>query len=410
MAKPTALVFAMTPVGHFHRLRPLIGDLAACGFEVVVATDRRFQADVERRGATFHDLFADVAIDEFDLASSPPPLRFVTFAGTFASEVVAAVEPFEPDVVVYDTFAMVGRVVATTLGIPHVNVCAGHDRVPDHVVRAYEVDPRVSVSEACESAVARLRDDFGLEDASHLSWVTAVSPHLNVYCEPPSFISAEAREAFAPVVFYGSLPPAQDAVPGVTPWPHGLDPGRRRVYVCLGSVGWRLFHDDSRAVIETVIEALADRVDVDVLVSVGTDRVDESALADLQRENVAVRPWLDQWSALAEADVFVSHMGLNSTHEAIYHRVPMITYPLFADQPFLARRAIERGLAVPLVDTLRAPVAVSDVLHALAEVSRRGSELEAALAGARALELDVIERRGEVIAQIAELAGVAVAR
>ena len=37
-----------------------------------------------------------------------------------------------------------------------------------------------------------------------------------------------------------------------------------------------------------------------------------------------------------EADLFVTHHGLNSTHEAIFNRVPMLSYPFFWDQPGLA--------------------------------------------------------------------------
>ena len=51
--------------------------------------------------------------------------------------------------------------------------------------------------------------------------------------------------------------------------------------------------------------------------------------------------------------VFVTHHGLNSTHEAIYHRTPMLSYPFFGDQPYLANRCRDLGLSVPLVDTWR---------------------------------------------------------
>ena len=30
---------------------------------------------------------------------------------------------------------------------------------------------------------------------------------------------------------------------------------------------------------------------------------------------------------------FITHSGTNGTYEAIYHEVPMVGFPVFADQP-----------------------------------------------------------------------------
>ena len=38
------------------------------------------------------------------------------------------------------------------------------------------------------------------------------------------------------------------------------------------------------------------------------------------------------------ADAFVTHSGMNSTHEALFHKMSMVSYPIFADQPGLAAR------------------------------------------------------------------------
>ena len=46
--------------------------------------------------------------------------------------------------------------------------------------------------------------------------------------------------------------------------------------------------------------------------------------------------------------LFITHAGLLSTQESIYHGVPMIDIPIFADQDFNAHRATELGIAVTL--------------------------------------------------------------
>jgi UDP:flavonoid glycosyltransferase YjiC (YdhE family) len=118
------------------------------------------------------------------------------------------------------------------------------------------------------------------------------------------------------------------------------------------------------------------------------------------RNNVAVVDIVDQWAALAEADVFVTHHGINSTHEAIFHQVPMFSLPFFADQPGLARRCGELGLAVPLgrgaPDDLRA----ADVDSALDRLEREVDDIARCLADAREWELRLIADRPAVVDRI----------
>lgn len=69
---------------------------------------------------------------------------------------------------------------------------------------------------------------------------------------------------------------------------------------------------------------------------------DDPAKNTVAGPNVTVLPFMDQWNALAQASVFITHHGLNSTHEAIWHQVPMISMPFFHDPPGLARLAEAR--------------------------------------------------------------------
>ena len=60
--------------------------------------------------------------------------------------------------------------------------------------------------------------------------------------------------------------------------------------------------------------------------------------------------WLPQNDLLAHKDIkaFVSHVGRNSLYEAAYHGVPVVAFPLFADQHMNAKKAegVGIGLAV----------------------------------------------------------------
>lgn len=412
MSDGPVVVFCMGARGHFQRLRPLIAALARRGIDVAVFTSDDFAADVGADGGRFVDLFADRPPGDADGESRPFPVRWVGFAGHYGESVVAEVASLSPSLVIADGFAVIGRVVATALDIPYVNVCAGHNVDPDRFIARMAVDPRLHVSDACERAVATLRDRFGMEDASGLSFIDGRSSLLNVYCEPPQYLTDDERLPFEPMAFFGSLP-ATAAADAVLP---GAGRSRQRsrpveVFVSLGTVVWWPMPEDPKwtnaadalRTMETVTEALGSRSDVDAVVGLGNADLDPATVDRLRRPNIRVERYVDQWQVLSRSDVFITHHGLNSTHESIFHGVPMVSYPFFWDQPGLAEKCQAFGFALPLAPALRAPVEVEMVHAALDEVAARRDDLGAALAQAREWELAVMAGREEVVQRVADL-------
>jgi hypothetical protein len=64
--------------------------------------------------------------------------------------------------------------------------------------------------------------------------------------------------------------------------------------------------------------------------------------------NVKIMNWLPQQDILAHPNVriFISHGGLLSTIETVYHGVPIIGIPVFADQKTNIASAVNNGFAV----------------------------------------------------------------
>jgi UDP:flavonoid glycosyltransferase YjiC (YdhE family) len=400
-----AAVFAMPETGHFQRLRHLVADLARHGIDPHVFTDRRFEAEVRRAGGTFVDLFAAYPLEAADRESVPVPCRYVSFAAVYADAIAADIERLAPALVIYDTFAVVGHVVGRLLGLPYVNVCAGHNVDPGRVVAQLEADPRVSISPACQRAVGTLRERYGLSDASPFSYVSGLSPFLNLYCEPPAFLGAAERRKFEPLAFYGSLPSLETiaaAESGADRSVFGPGTGPR-VYVSFGTVVWRYWTAEAVEALRTISAALSDIPEARVLISLGGAAPGAGAIRALERPNVSVAGYVDQWQVLREADVFVTHQGLNSTHEAIFNRVPMLSYPFFWDQPALAETCRRLGLAIPLTNLPRGPLQEEKVRAALSELSRRGPASDAALAAARDQEIEVIANRDDVLRRVKDL-------
>lgn len=234
-----ALVFGMPLRGHFQRLRPIIAGLVGAGVPTWVFTDRAFAADVATAGGRFVDLFAGRAIESVDATSTPIPCRFVSFAGHHADAVIREAAALRPGIVIHDTFAVIGWAVANALGVRRVNVCAAHNSPPAATVARLRGDERVHIAPACIEGARRLRERHGIPDAHPFSYITGVSPDLNVYCEPPGFLRGEERAPFEPLVFFGSLADAGGSGDASAPPPFA--PAARRIYVSFGTVIWSYY-------------------------------------------------------------------------------------------------------------------------------------------------------------------------
>jgi len=390
-------VFAMGDANHFWRTHTVTRALAEAGVDVRVYSERRFAEAVAACGATLVDLLTPYPLERADRESRPLPVRNVTWAGRFAAEVIRTVEAFAPDLVVYDSYAVIGRVVGRALGVPYVCVLSGHNMDPARVIPAMAHDDRVVISDACRAALAVLRNLHGWADVSPFSYFEAFSPQLNLACQPPAFLTEAERPAFAPLAFWGSLPSPDGRAPRLGA-ERAVPP--RRIYASMGTMSWRYYAPAALGALRAVAEAVARRRDLEAVISLGDAAVDA---AGLEHPNVRVERWVDQRAQLAAADVFVTHSGMNSAHEALFHRVPMVSYPIFGDQPELSARTCEFGLAVPLAEP-RGRVTADDVDAALERLAAQGAALDDALALAHARELEVVAARPAVVDQILALA------
>ena len=64
---------------------------------------------VERTGAHFVDIYDSRDMDVPDATSLPVPMRNVSFAGYWADDIVDQVAGTAPDLILNDTFAVIGR-------------------------------------------------------------------------------------------------------------------------------------------------------------------------------------------------------------------------------------------------------------------------------------------------------------
>jgi UDP:flavonoid glycosyltransferase YjiC (YdhE family) len=387
--------------GHTLRLLPLIASLTKRGLAVHVMSRAEVRGPVEAAGGIFYDIFAKYPLEAADRESIPLPSRLVSFAAVYAEPLIAEVAALRPAFLVYDSFMVVAPLIGRRLGIPYVGMRAGHAQIPAQAIAEIRSDPRVSTSAACLAAVERLRRDYGMNEASPFSYLEGLSPHLNLYAEPARFLNEDGRRAFEPIAFFGSLAPElREAASRERPLAgHGR---KIRVYAAFGSVIWRYYAAIALSAMAKLADVLAE-YDAEVLFSLGNHSIDDADRRRIERPHIRVETYVDQWGALKDADLFVTHHGLKSTHEAIFHQVPMLSYPFFGDQPAMAQCCQDLGLAVPLSEAPRAALQADAVRRAIEKVRAQRAAFAARLAEARTWELEVIEGREAVVDRMLRL-------
>jgi len=113
---------------------------------------------------------------------------------------------------------------------------------------------------------------------------------------------------------------------------------RPMIYVSFGTI----MHEQPR-----LYQALVPRLEglgASVVMSVG-GRVDPASLGPVP-SNFVIRARVSQLEVLRSADVFVTHGGMNSFHEALSLGVPMVSIPFHEEQRTVARQCAAHGCGV----------------------------------------------------------------
>jgi MGT family glycosyltransferase len=115
---------------------------------------------------------------------------------------------------------------------------------------------------------------------------------------------------------------------------------KKPIYISLGTVF-------NRAIdfYKICIEAFGN-TDHTIVMSIG-NRTQVSDLGEVP-ENFIVKNDVPQTDILQHTKLFITHGGMNSTHEGLYYGVPLIIIPQSADQPIIAGQVANMGAGIKL--------------------------------------------------------------
>lgn len=337
------IVFFCIPAhGHTNPTLGVVKELTARGHEVLYYSYESFRGKIEAAGAKFvpcdafdaelHLTAEEAARLGSDLLLSTQVLVDTTLA--LDSMVCSEMQRFQPDCIVADSMAIWGKAVAKKLGIPFVSSTTTF-AFNQHSAKIMKQSPWQLLSmlfsmPRIQKQIQRLQDK-GYPIKSILDILQNDDATDTIVYTSPQF--QPCSETFSDrYAFVG---------PSIRPARCRVEKTREKlVYISMGTVNNRML-----PLYRSCIAALKD-APWQVILSVG-NQVSLSEFGSLP-EHIQIFPTVDQIAVLEQADVFLSHCGMNSVSESLYHGVPLVMLPKTSEQNGVAARTAQLGAGLLL--------------------------------------------------------------
>lgn len=364
------IVFFNIPAhGHTNPTLGVVRELVARGHQVWYYSYESLRQPIEAAGAIFvscDDADAQQKLTEKDGARLGKDLALSTRVlvdTTLALEGSACrmLEALRPDCIVADSMALWGKLLARKLQIPLVSSTTtfAFNQASAQTINQSGGDMlRLLLSmPAINKQLRRLRQR-GYPVKSVLDIIGNDNETDTVVYTSPEFqpCADTFSEKYA---FVG---------PSIRPVEEPVEKQREKlVYISMGTVD-----NDKMTLYRNCVEALKDQP-YQVILSVG-GQVDVAELGPLPPHILAC-PRVDQIAVLQQADVFLTHCGMNSVSESLYFGVPLVMLPGTPEQGAVAARAEQLGAGLRLEETTPAGIAAA-LRRVLEEPSYREHALE----------------------------------
>ena len=341
----TAVVLNLPEHGHMNATFPLVAELVRSGERVVYYATEPFRERVEAAGAEYRS-YGDAGIFR-PPAHTGGLYSVMAFAIGLAEKVLPALLPelraLAPDYLLIDSLCVWGNLARQVLGIPAAmlgSVFVTDERrmtVDDMVRQAYGRAPKETLLSAIDAlntylmTAQRIDRQFGTESPNMVEFFSNRQSLNVVFTSRYFHLGGDAYDDTYKFVGPSIEVPAN-------PEPAASDP-RPLVYISLGTI-FNQLPDFYRACFEAFGGA-------EYRVTMATGKVDRAALGAAP-ENFELREFVPQLQVLSQASLFLTHGGMNSVSEALWHEVPLLVFPQHGDQHLVAARVAELGAGLVL--------------------------------------------------------------
>ena len=330
--------FCIPAHGHTNPTLGLVKELTQAGHEVYYFSFEMFREKIEQAGAVF------IGCDGYDFEMEDKEnADRVGKDKVFATELLVSstlalddmttqkVGELRPDIVVSDSVAFWGKLVAMKHGLPYVSSTTTFafnkyssqymNESPWDIARMLFAMPKIN------KQIKRLQDKGypvkGILDIVQNDNDTNTIVYTSKYFQPRSDTFSDRYHFIGP-----SIRPIKEPFEKTA---------EKTVYISMGTV------NQDREFYRNCIHALG-QTDWQVIISMGTNPEHFEDLPD----NIRIYESVDQMAVLDIADAFITHCGMNSASEGLYFEVPLVLFPQTPEQGAVARRVEELGAGTRL--------------------------------------------------------------
>ena len=345
--------FCIPAHGHTNPTLGLVKELTSAGHQVFYFSFEMFREKIEQTGARF------IPCDgyDFDMEDKENADR-VGKDKVFATELLVSstlaldemttekIREIRPDVIVSDSVAFWGKLVAMKHRIPYVSSTTtfAFNRYSAKYMKEtpWDIAKMLFSMPKINKQIQRLREKGypvkGLLEIVQNDNETNTIVYTSKYFQPCSETFSDRYHFIGP-----SIRPVTEPIRKMA---------EKTVYISMGTV------NRNPEFYRNCIHALA-KTDWQVIISMGTNPEHLDHLPD----NIQIYETVDQMAVLSIADAFITHCGMNSASEGLYFKVPLVLFPQTPEQGAVAKRTEELGAGIRLKS-----IAEADILDALKQV------------------------------------------
>ena len=345
--------FCIPAHGHTNPTLGLVKELTSAGHQVFYFSFEMFREKIEQAGARF------IPCDgyDFDMEDKENADR-VGKDKVFATELLVSstlaldemttekIREIRPDVIVSDSVAFWGKLVAMKHGIPYVSSTTtfAFNRYSAKYMKEtpWDIAKMLLAMPKINKQIKRLQEKGypvkGLLEIVQNDNETNTIVYTSKYFQPCSETFSDRYHFIGP-----SIRPVTEPI---------RKTAEKTVYISMGTV------NQNPEFYRNCIHALA-KTDWQVIISMGTNPEHFDHLPD----NIRIYETVDQMAVLSIADAFITHCGMNSVSEGLYFKVPLVLFPQTPEQGAVAKRTEELGAGIRLRS-----ISEEDILDALKQV------------------------------------------
>lgn len=345
--------FCIPAYGHTNPTLGVVRELTKAGHQVYYFSFEMFREKIEQAGAVF------ISCDGYDFEMEDKDnADRVGKDKAFATELLVSstlaldemttekVEEIKPDIIVSDSVAFWGKLVAMKHSLPYVSSTTtfAFNRYSAKYMKesSWDIAKMLVSMPKINKQIKRLREKGypvkGLLDIVQNDNDTNTIVYTSKYFQPCADSFSDRYHFIGPSIRPIVEPIAKTA--------------EKTVYISMGTV------NQNQEFYRNCIHALG-KTDWQVIISMGTN----TEHFDNLPENIQVHETVDQMAVLSIADAFITHCGMNSASEGLYYQVPLVLFPQTPEQGAVAKRTEELGAGIMLES-----ISEKDILHALTEV------------------------------------------